>query len=421
MTIGLYRIAKSIVSYGFSNALFVGVPLILMPILARKLSVVDFGHYGIFITVVAMLGGFVGLNTGAAVTVRYCKNGHDDTSKYIHASLIVLLCSVFFSLIIVRIFKGYIIDFLKFELSWIYIAIFCAAFQYVIDIYLSIIQAKLEATKYSFFKVSQAICVFAVAILFVFQLGFGWQGVAFAYFFTTALFALFALYGLLQAKLIANKTSLFYITSALNFGIPLLPHVCGGLLLSMAPRMIVSQQLGTSQVALYVVATQISMAIVLITDSCNRVFAPTIFNRLSTFNQSDKLKIVRWTYLFFLAILSLATIVWILRDTLINLLAGNAYIDASDLIGWIAFGYAFGGCYYTVCNYIFYVEKTGWLGISTFFCGVISVVTTILLIEHYGLVGAAMAFTLSQFILFVTTWFMSSIFYRMPWIRIFSS
>jgi O-antigen/teichoic acid export membrane protein len=78
-------------------------------------------------------------------------------------------------------------------------------------------------------------------------------------------------------------------------------------------------------------------------------------------------------------------------------------------------GYAFGGMYYMVANYIFLMSKTGYLAMVTFASGVFNVIATYFLIKLNGVLGAAQAFMLSQAMIFLCTWWLAHHFRPMPW------
>jgi len=72
-----------------------------------------------------------------------------------------------------------------------------------------------------------------------------------------------------------------------------------------------------------------------------------------------------------------------------------------------------------VTNYIIYSEKTHFQAIVTIIVGVLNVPLTYSLIVLFGSIGAAVAFTISFFLLFILTWGLSAKVYSMPWFLFF--
>jgi O-antigen/teichoic acid export membrane protein len=103
----------------------------------------------------------------------------------------------------------------------------------------------------------------------------------------------------------------------------------------------------------------------------------------------------------------------------LEVLVGEQYLAASRLIIYTVMGYAFGGMYYMVTNYVFYTNKTGRLALITLSTGFFNIVVTYIFIKNFGISGAAQGFMISQLLLFVCTWSLARSVYQMPWFSCF--
>jgi len=206
-----------------------------------------------------------------------------------------------------------------------------------------------------------------------------------------------------------------YIVHALKFGIPLIPHTIGGMLMVITDRFIINNLLGTKEVGIYTAGLQIGMIIGLFADSFNKAWAPWLFNKLNENNFEIKLKIVKFTYLYFVVIIVLSLVLGFLAPFLAKIFLGKDFYEAKNVILWIALGYAFNGMYYMVANYIFYVYKTYLLTWVTFFIGILNIPVTYFFTNLNGITGASQAYAIIFLIFFIITWALGQKVYKMPW------
>jgi len=175
--------------------------------------------------------------------------------------------------------------------------------------------------------------------------------------------------------------------------------------------------LGSIATGIYSVGYQIGMVIGVLVAAFNKAWAPYLFRILSnspSFN--DKVKIVKFSYLYFVSILIIAFLFAYVGNLLIPFFLGENFISSSELIIYFAISFAFDGMYYMVTNYLFFVKKTHVLAYVTFATSVFHIVLLIYLIELNGILGAAQAGLVSYGITFFSVWFLSNKYYPMPWL-----
>lgn len=153
----------------------------------------------------------------------------------------------------------------------------------------------------------------------------------------------------------------------------------------------------------------------LIFDAINKAYVPWLFEKLQEDDLQQKKKIVRYTYLWYLVIVTGAILGFVVGPWLVVWIAGPGYEQAGDVIGWLLLGQAFGGMYLTVTNYIFYSKKTGLLSMATVASGLLNLVLLFVLINLLGLLGAAISFCIAMGVRFLLTWWVAQKRHPMPW------
>jgi O-antigen/teichoic acid export membrane protein len=227
--------------------------------------------------------------------------------------------------------------------------------------------------------------------------------------------SIFALKSLWDEEWLTKNINFDYVKNALAFGMPLIPHVLGGMFLSSTDRVLLTNLIGIDAAGIYAVALQIGMILSFATMAFNQAYAPWLYEQLKKTNEQLNCRIVRYTYLYFAAVTVVALLIGICAPLIMSVMVGDQFQEGAEIVIYVAMGFAFGGMYFMVTNYVFFAGYTGKLAINTFFVGVINVMLTFLLIEKNGIVGAGQGFMLSQALLFLGTWRIALRAYPMPW------
>ena len=405
------------VVYLASNFLTAVTPFLLVPILTRVLSPAEYGEIAIFQAVLVGLGSFIGISAQGAASVKYY-DGHSSERHYSYflgSCLIVLIITIFATLLPVLFLLTSVAKWLNLDSNWIVIAVFVSGASFVSTIRLGQWQVRRQAKSFGVFQVTQSFFNLALSLLLVVSFYMGAYGRMLAISSTQLVFGLIAFFLLFKSNLIRFRWDLDDIKEICRFGVPLIPHSLGFFLLGAADRIIINNQLGMEDVGLYVVSFQMVSVMGLFFESINNAFVPWLFEKLKQNIHSEKVRIVRGTYLYFLVLIFVVSSISLGASFLMNFIVGSKYQDAAELMGWMALGQAFSGMYFMVTNYIFFSKKTGLLSVSTLSSGLINIALLYLFTEYFGIKGAAIAYAVSMFLKFIFTWYVAHLRHPMPW------
>lgn len=218
-------------------------------------------------------------------------------------------------------------------------------------------------------------------------------------------------------KLIGLEYSRKYIKEAVAFGAPLIPHVAGMFLIFAIDRVIINAKLGLATAGIYMVAVQCSMGVGVILDSINKAYVPWLFRILKEDTESEKLRVVRMTYAFFLFMAAMAALGFWVGPFVVTMIAGSGYEAAGRVIGWLVLGQCLRGMYMAVTNYNFYAKRTGVISGITIISGICNVALLFVFIDLYGMVGAGISLCCAMLLQFLATWKSASTLQPMPWVR----
>lgn len=402
--------------YLASNILNAMVPFLLLPILTRYLAPNEYGQIAMFQTLVTGLAALTGLNVVGAANRKYYDAGQDDLASFNGACIHILMYSSFCLGLISVLFAEQISQWLNIPSLWVYLAISISSANFLIQFRLGQWQIRERAFSFGLFQVSQSIFVLILSLILVISLNQGASGRINALLITTIIFAILSLLllyrdSLLQLFPLRND----FLKEALSFGVPLVPHVVGIFFLSSVDRFFINQKLGIADAGIYMLAVQLSLGMAIVFDAINKALIPWLFRSLTENNPIQLQRLVKFTYCFFVVVAILGGLSFIIGPWVIKWVAGDEYQRAGSVIGWLCLGQAFGGMYLMVTNYLFYAKKTGMLSFVTISTGVLNILLLLYLINLKGIVGVAMAFSISMCIRFFATWWLASRLKLISW------
>ncbi|WP_297442325.1 oligosaccharide flippase family protein [Sulfurimonas sp.] len=392
------------------------VPFFMLPILTRYLTPDDYGIISIFSVSVGILSVFIGLSVEGAINVNFFQLTKEKLKEYIGNTIIILNISTILVLLIVLLFFPYILQHLKLEKEWLIVAVFLAFSQFFTTINMLLWTAEQNPKAYSFYKIVQTLITTILSILLVVGLGLGWEGQLLATSIASVLFSMISFIFILKRGYLIFKFNKNYLEDALKFGVPLVPHALSGWIKTGADRVVLMSLLGATATGIYSVGYQLGMVISIIVTAFNKAWSPYLFKILANNpSQKQKKQLVFYSYIYFIAIFFLAIVVSYILELIIPYFLGERFIQSSKYILYFSLAFAFGGMYFMVTNYIFFVKKTHILAMITFATAIIHIALLYILISLHGAIGAAEATLLSYIITFIVTWWLSNKVYAMPW------
>ena len=408
---------KNASTYFGANVINGLIHFILLPILTRHLTVEAYGQVAIFQTLYWAVSAFVGITIAGASDRKFFEiSSEKNLGDFIGACVQICLFLTITTIGFFVIFRSQFSDLTGTASEYIFYAIIVAASLSIIQIRLGQWQIRGKAKVFGFYQILQSSLIVILSVLLIVFYGLDEIGRIFSQVLICGIFALTSILLLRRDKLLNFFTwNPQYIKESLQFAIPLIPHVAGVFLISMADRFFIAGELGVAQAGIYMLAAQLATVVSLVHESINRAFLPWLFEKLTLNKLEDKKMIVRFTYLWFAIILLSAPMLFFIGPTIVVLIAGPDYSEAGNVFGWLALGHSFGGMYAMLNCYIYFSKKTYSLSIVTLFSGILNIILLVFFLQIYGLIGAGIAFSISMLVRFFLTWFLAHYVHPMPW------
>ena len=410
-----HKLFKNSFVYAGSNVIRRAIPFLLLPVLTRYLTPTDYGVVATFQVLLAITIVFVNLNMPGAVAVVFFKIEKQQLKVYVGNAVFILFISFILTFGMIYAVKAPLSHLVKFPENWLPIIVVIALSQSVFTLILTLWQVEQKPLPYGIFQILQTILNVALSLIFVVALNWQWQGRLIGVIITSIIFGFISLFIIYRRKYIKFNFNKAYIKDALLFGIPLIPHALGGLIMTSIDRVFINSMVNVAATGIYTVGYQVGMIIGLLATSFNQAWSPFLFEKLKENNIGTKIRIVKFTYLYGVGIIAIALSLSLVAPWFLKFFVSKDFHCAYKYVFWIALGYAANGMYFMVVNYIFYVKKTYILAWVTFFSAGVNIILNYFFIKANGAIGAAQATTITFFVRFVLTWVLSCRVYKMPW------
>ena len=411
----MFRVRTNISIYLVANTLVALIPFLLMPIFTRYLGPSGYGIVAMYTTLITLLNPIIGLNVHNGLSKRWFDRDHFNITEYISGCVAILFVSAALVSLIFWGFENWLALKLSTPVFLLYGAIIVAVASFLVQIQLVLWQVQEKAILYATLQLAMAAVNGALSYLLIVSMTTHYEGRILGYSASIIGFGILSLFLLYKDGFFTLKVRGSYIKDALTFGVPLIPHMIGSLFLLMADRMIVNIKLGPGSAGIYMVAVQIALGFNLLNESVNKVFIPKLYAILKADKVTEKIFVVKLTYIYFACLLIVPLCFLFINKYLVLILAGHQYIDAVPVLNWLILTQSLHGMYYLVTNYLFYECKTYITSLITICCGSISILLTIWLVNEMGLIGAGIGSSIGMLLQFLLTWIWAAKAHSMPW------
>jgi len=410
------KFLKNTIIYAGGDIINKAVPFLMLPILTKYLTPSDYGLISSFLAFVAFLSIFIGLSVHGAVNVNFFKLSSEKLRVYIVNAILLLCISTSVVFIVILLFNTSISERLLLDKEWIYIAVLVSLSQFLTTLNLTLWIAEENPKPYAIYQLLQTILITMLSLVLIVGYEFDWRGQVLSFVIGTVSFAMLSLVMMKQRNYFKLEYNRNDMKDLLNFGLPLVPHQLGGWLSTNGDKLLLISMLGATSTGLFAVGYQIGMMMGIVVAAFNKVWSPYLYKKLSSNpSLSDKIKIVKFTYLYFIGIIILIVLFNFFSDIIFKYILDTSFAASKEFVIYILIAYGFSGMYFMIGNYILYEKRTKLLASITFSVAVVQIILSYLFINIYGAIGVAYSSVVSFAITFILVFMASNRVYPMPW------
>lgn len=182
------------------------------------------------------------------------------------------------------------------------------------------------------------------------------------------------------------KIKFKYITFAIKFNIPLIPHYFSSYILEQSDRLMIQKMVSTSKVGIYSVAYNIGLVMKIVSDSLHSAITPWQYEKMRKHEYEDVNKTI--FPILLAALFSLVLFIGFAPEAM-WILADKEYFEAVYAIPPVAASVFFIMCYGIYSNAEFYFNANKFSSFCTMFGAVVNVILNFIGIKLFGYIAAA--------------------------------
>jgi O-antigen/teichoic acid export membrane protein len=408
-------VGKAFLVYAGAFAIAGIIPFLLLPVLTRRLTPLQYGEITSFLVLAALLSNVAGLTANGFVSVRFFKTERNQFPNIVSSAIAAVTGAHVVVLVLVIALFPLIEHILELPFRYALLALCAALFINLNLMFLAIFQSSGNPWLYLKSRALQGVVELLLCMALLFLVFTDARARILSYLAAIVASAGLGFYFTARLGYLGSRISTRPIRDLLVFGVPMLPHVIAGSAITYLDRLVVSSLLGAESLGVYMVAKQIGMAMMALIEPLNKALAPWLFEQLSRGGPAVRPLIVKRTYQLFLTLCAIGVVIAVGAHFLFDRMIGVKYGAALPLIPWMIGGYVLQGMYYSVVNYMFYAERTGVLALISGSTATIGVAVSYAMASAYGIRGAGYSFLFNSALLFLLVWYAASRTVPMPW------
>ncbi len=262
------------------------------------------------------------------------------------------------------------------------------------------------------FGYSGATVLFSLAAVAVFRWGVtGKVGAD----LSVALLSMIIAFVLLRKDL-CLKLSSSVLRSSLLYSLPLLPHVLSNFVFESTDRLLLAKLLSLRDVGIYSVATNLALVMALVPESVRMAYAPFFHKTARSSGENAKRLFSVLTTQGMLAYVLVGLVLILFSQDAVRLIVGKAYHGSAGVIVPLIVANVFRGFYFFLVMPLLYVKKaTRYVSIATISAGIANAILNFVLINRFGIYGAAWATVVATILHLSIILFYAQRVYRIPY------
>ncbi len=402
MKLKLMQLAKDSIAYGFGDIACKAILFFLLPVYTRIFVPVEYGAIETITMLVNFLGIFLMMGMDAAQSFYFFEQksiGKTAQGRIVTAIIqwrsiwgiaIVILATFFSPLLNSLFFKG--------KLSWEYFAIAFSSglFAQLVGQSSEVFRLLYRPVKYICITLGYVVISSALSILLVVCFGWGIKG----YFAGTCIGGVIAAifgYWLIRDYLDFSKLHKEWWPKLVKFGPPFIFNGLATYALYNTDRWFIIYYHGQGELGIYAVGAKFVIFVLVAVNAFRAAWWPMAMDTLHSKDGHALFQTVARLYLG-VGVICIVVLTY-LSPVLVRLLSAPAYHSAYPIIGILSWYSLFWGFFLIVCVGIFKKEKIIYLTIPTAIAALINIALDICLVPRFGGAGAAIATSISFFVM----------------------
>lgn len=392
------KILKDGITYIFGDILSRMIPFLMLPYLTRKLGVSGYGELSIALSLIAVTVIFINMGQDGALPKSFFRYGENTAKSVFKIGLVYgIVCSIV------------LLPFFLF-IDYGYIFLFCALIQVCFAQCLIYLQCQKKSSQYVKFQLAFGVLSSLITILLFEFVDISIVARLLSLFIANTILFVIILKKLgikLTVEKSKQKNDKLAFSFIFAFGWPLLINQIATYAKGQFDRVYLAKYFSSADIGVYAAAFQLSYIAMVIFLSLNKATIPYYFEALKK-GIIKKSNIYQIIFAGITAYCLLVIIVFLIPDSLITLILGEAFSQAPHYAKIFILGIGINIPYLLLANYYLYIGNTKVIALVNVISATVYVLSLILL-KDKGIEYVPYSLVISNLVLFLLLF---SHFYR---------
>ncbi len=376
------------------------IPFLLLPLITKYLTPVEYGIFGMYQVVLAFMAPFVSMSLDLNITKNFFKISKKELTKILNSIVLILHINLFLSLLIVTLITYFFHNPFAIPDRILFIIPIIIYVQTINTFNLVFLRNEENAFHYGIIQILITSLHFLVALVLLIFLQCGWRSLVYGLLSAHLVVSFYSLYMLKKIHKLDLK-HFYALKNIYKVSFPLVFHMLGGSIIFLSDRIFIKQINGLEDVGLYSVGSQFGMITMIVINAIVMALNPWIYRKLANGDED----LIDKSYYIMTGFLFLGIVLWILSTLLFPYVVDEKYKPALNVVFWISMAYVARGWYQIFYNFIIYLNQTRVIMYITLSAGIINILLNYFLIRINGIEGAAQATLIAFLLMFIFCWF----------------
>lgn len=414
---GLVYLGRMSGGYFITTLVNNAIPFLFLPILTRYLTPAEYANIALFSFFLAMSNSLTGISIPAVISKNFFDQPRKFIKKIIGNSIVIVSCLMLISMLFIVLVYYLFRTTLDLPLFWLLI-IPLISFSFVIfNMGLNVLRNSKKVFEFSLHQIGNTVLNALISLFMVVVLLRGWQGRAWGIVLALLFSAAWSFYYLVNNDYVSFAISKSMIRSILRVVLPLMPNSFQSVVIAQVGIFFIQYYFSKELLGKYSVGFQIAVAVKLLIDTLNLSWSPFLYQQLSKAREINKLFITRLLYSLFAILATGILFINVFSGFILRIMTSERFHGAVEFIPWFTLGFLFQGMYVFLMPILIKHDKQKYISVVSFSNMVIMIGLNFVLIKFFGYIGAAYAYCLTYFIMFLAFAWQSQKTLPLPWLK----
>lgn len=398
---GLLYLGSMTGGYFVTTVINQSLPFLIVPILVRYMNPAEYSNIALFTLYLSFANSLSGVSIATVISKFFFITDRTYLAKIIGNALYIVAGLSLLFLALIAVMHPWIKDMLGLPLK-LMLLIPPTSFAFIVfSMGLNVMRNSRQVLEFSKHKIANTVINLVASLIFVVLLLWGWRGRIAGIMVANLFSAVAALYYLIHKGYISFHPSKELLKKIIAVLTPMIPNSLQSVIISQVGIVFVQYYFSKNTLGLYSMGFQLAFIVGILVETLVLSWSPFMFEQLAGRYQDNKMYITRMYYAFSGIVVLGAISVSFLAGIILKIMTNPSYYGAKEFVPWFCLGFMFKGLYSFLLPVLVTFNKEKRISTITLINMVVMIAANIVLIRVFGYIGAAYAFCLTYFIMYL--------------------